>query len=422
MKIKILIIILDILLFVIFLFAINKLIRLSRKENNQTARSTGLWEVRSIDTMKYSRDLAREMINSAEFDEVIKVQTKEIADTGATHIALGTPYDSEFVPFLGRWVAAARAHKLKVWFRGNFAGWEGWFEYPKISREEHTKKIEEFIVANPNLFQDGDIFSSCPECENGGPGDPRKTGDIEGYRKFLIDEYIFTKNAFRKIKKDVIANYYSMNGDVAKLVMDQKTTASLDGVVVIDHYVDTSEKLFADVKEMAKLSGGDVVLGEFGAPIPDIHGPFSESEQAAWIKESFLALSKISELKGINYWVGSGGSTRLWNDDGSARLASEVVKNFYSMKILEGRVVNRVGKPIIKTLISSGIYYTETDAKGKFLIPLVPETEKIKFEAQGYIPQELTVSSKSVTLVVVLEKSQEDFIFKAGKMLHNLLD
>ena len=140
------------------------------------------WKIQSIDTMKYSRDKAREKLADPSFDAIIEMQIRDIAQTGATHVAIGTPYDNEFLPFLKRWVDTARKYNLKIWFRGNFSGWEGWFDYPPISREEHLKLTEKFIKENNNLFKDGDIFISCPECENGGPGDPRQTNDIEGHR------------------------------------------------------------------------------------------------------------------------------------------------------------------------------------------------------------------------------------------------
>ena len=98
--------------------------------------------------------------------------------------------------------------------------------------------VERFILENPEIFEDGDIFTSCTECENGGPGDPRATGDITGFRNFLIEEYQVTKDAFEKINKKVDSNFYSMNGDVAYLIMDKDTTEKLGGVVVMDHYVE----------------------------------------------------------------------------------------------------------------------------------------------------------------------------------------
>jgi hypothetical protein len=125
------------------------------------ASSKLLWNIQSVDTMKFSRDLAREKLNDKAFEATIATQVKQIADTGATHVAVGTPYEEEFVPFLAKWVEAARQNNIKVWFRGNLAGWEGWFSYPKISTNEHTAEVVSFISKHPELFSDGDIFTLC---------------------------------------------------------------------------------------------------------------------------------------------------------------------------------------------------------------------------------------------------------------------
>src|SRR3989344_5208595 len=165
------------------------------------------WQVQSIDTMKYSRDIAGEKLKDTSFDRVIEDQVDKIARTGATHIAIATPYDEEFLHFLRRWVNAARKKNLLVWFRGNFSGCEGWFGYAKINPDEHLTKTKNFIENHADLFSDGDIFTSCPECENGGPGDPRQTRDVDGHRRFLIDEYNVAKSAFSKINKKVLPGF-----------------------------------------------------------------------------------------------------------------------------------------------------------------------------------------------------------------------
>lgn len=288
------------------------------------------WSVRSIDTMKYSRDLAREKLDDPSFDDVINRQAKDIASTGASHVAIATPYDPEFIPFLSRWVEAARDNNLKVWFRGNASGWEKWFGYKRISREEHQEIILNFIKNNGELFESGDIFTPCPECENGGEGDPRKIGGVEGYRQFLIDEYNASREAFRSIGKNVQVGYFSMNFDVAKLVMDRPTTAALGGVVAIDHYVKSHDKLRRDLDEIVESSGGKIYLGEWGAPIPDIHGKISGEEQAAWIKAAFEVFKANNNVIGLNYWVNVGGSTEIWNSRGEASASIPVITEYYS--------------------------------------------------------------------------------------------
>jgi uncharacterized protein YbbK (DUF523 family) len=357
------------------------------------------WKFESIDTMKYSRDLSREKLHDESFDKTIDLQVKQIADSGATHVGIATPYDEEFLPILKKWVIAARSQGLKVWFRGNFSGWEGWFGYPKISRDEHLKKTREFITSNAGLFEDGDVFSPCPECENGGPGDPRKNGDVVGglkvwfrgnfsgwegwfgypkisrdehlkktrefitsnaglfedgdvfspcpecenggpgdprkngdvvgHRKFLISEYNATSEEFKKIGKNVTSNYSSMNFDVAKLVMNKATTKSMGGIVTIDHYVKTPQQLSSDITHLAQLSGGKVILGEFGAPIPDINGNMSEVEQAEWVRGVLELLSENTNVIGLNYWINTGGSTEIWRKDGTSKAAAVELKSFF---------------------------------------------------------------------------------------------
>jgi hypothetical protein len=282
--------------------------------------------------MKYSRDLAREMASSARFDEEIETQVKNIADTGASHVGIATPYDAEFIPFMTRWINAARRHGLKVWFRGNFAGWEEWFGYEQLSRDEHLVQTEQFIKNNPTLFEDGDLFTPCPECENGGPGDPRMNGDVVGHRQFLIDTHNVATRAFAQINKLVSVGYHSMNYDVALLTMDRETTAKLGGIVTIDHYVKSPSKLNDDVAYIAELSGGKVYLGEYGAPIPDINGSMSQAEQAQWIEESLSLLANNKHLTGLSYWVNVGGSTQLWDGDNNPREAVDVVKKYYSIR------------------------------------------------------------------------------------------
>jgi hypothetical protein len=287
------------------------------------------WEIQSIDTMKLSRDQARKALKTPDYEKVIDKQMSEIADTGANYVALGTPYDDEFLPVMKMWVKGARKYGLHIWFRGNFSGWEGWFGYPPMDRTTHTAKIHEYIVNHPELFEDGDIFSSCPECENGAKIDTGNQAALDEYKAFLISDYTSTKQAFAQINKKVASNYYAMNGHLATLIMDPDTTRALDGLVVIDHYVKTPEQLADDIRTIAAQSGGKVILGEFGAPIPDIHGKMTEEEQKDWIEKSLVLLKDIPDLKGINYWTSSGGSTALWLDDGTPRAAVDVIKTFY---------------------------------------------------------------------------------------------
>lgn len=359
------------------------------------------WEIQSVDTMKHTRDLAREKLNDSSFDRFIDQQIRSIKNVGATHVAIGTPYDEEFIPYLTRWVNSARENNLNVWFRGNFSGWEGWFDYPSITRDEHTSKVIDFIRTNPGLFESGDIFSSCPECENGGPGDPRFNNDLNGHRQFLISEYSAVKEAFSEIGKNVTSNSYSMNADVARLVMDKETTRALDNIVVIDHYIQNPEQYSKDISEIAESSGGKVVIGEFGAPIPDIHGDFSNNQQSRWIENTMKEFSWNTDLIGINYWTYSGGSTRIVNEDGRPLPAYRTIKEFYTSSVVKGKVVTETGNPLPGVSVSAMGRSIVTNEDGEFSLPYIPEGSVVEVSSKKYGQQEVKKTSDDYIKVVL---------------------
>ncbi len=300
----------------------------NKKKPEAVAPEVIPFTVKSIDTMKYSRDLAREKSNDSSFDTEIAAQMKLIKGAGATHAAISTPYDKEFVPMLTRWVNAARAEGLSVWFRGNFSGWEGWFNYSRISADTHKKLLAEFIANNPTLFADGDIFSACPECENGGPGDPRRTGKKNEFNHFLVSEYDIARDAFRKIGKDITL-YTSMNLDIAREVINPVTAQKLGGTILADHYVSSVEKFGNDIKQTSQRLGAHVGLGEFGAPIPDINGKMTLEQQAQFVAGLAKAMGEQNILV-MNYWTLKGGTTALVNSKNEPLPAYNVLKQFYT--------------------------------------------------------------------------------------------
>lgn len=380
------------------------------------------WHVQSIDTMKYSRDLSREKMNDPDFDKVIDRQVKDIAAIGATHVAITTPYDEEFIPILERWVSAARKYKLKVWFRGNLSGWEKWFEYNSITRDDHIKLIKDFIIGNSGLFEDGDIFSSCPECENGGQGDPREINDVTEYRKFLIKEYQTSKSAFRKIEKQVSANYFSMNGDVAKLIMDKETTAALDGIVVIDHYMKNSEAFVKDIDDIAAQSGGKIVLGEFGAPIHDIHGEMTPKEQAQWISNLLTLLARSINVIGVNYWVNVGGSTEIWDSKGNQLPGADIIREFYNPEVAYGTITDSLDCPIAGAEISNSAQTVFTDKNGYFEIPVIKSLDaNLIVSAENYLSENRSIKENTGVIHIKLAKERKDILLRIRMFFKNII-
>lgn len=379
------------------------------------------WSVQSIDTMKYSRDVAREKLTDSGFDLTIDTQVKNIAATGATHVSIATPYDDEFIPILFRWVSAARKYQLKVWFRGNFSGWEGWFGYSKITREDHLAKTRRFITQNYDLFRSGDIFTPCPECENGGPGDPRMTGDVSGFREFMITQYQLTQELFTQKKLQIITNYASMNGDVAGLIMDKPTTEAMGGIVVVDHYVATVDKLITDLKRYAEKSGGQVVLGEFGVPIPDIHGRMTADQQAEWLDEALLRLTQTPEVVGLNYWANIGSSTALWTGDNQPLPAALVLARYYSPRQIKISLKDELDRPIKDIFAFYGSRQFLSDSKGVILLPYNPAVDQVKFSSPKFQSRGLSLGSNPENMTITLIPQQTNWWYDLRKLTHSLL-
>ena len=409
----------------IFLITSNKLP--VAKENTCAKPSTQTWATQSIDTMKYSRDHADEHMKDKNFMEtLIPQQVATIKSTGVTHVAINTAYDKEFRPMLEAWIDAVRAEDLKVFFRGNWASWEGWFKYPKnLTREDHIKKTKQFILDNSNFFEEGDIFSACMECENGGPGDPRQIKDASGHRKFLISEYNAVSEAFDEIGKKVEVANFAMNGDVAELIMDKTTTRALGGVITVDHYIKTPERLDSDLKKYAKKSGGKIFVGELGVPLDGIHGYMSEDQQAKWVDEALGLLMKNKNVIGINYWVNMKGSTALWNTDGTPRKVVDVLTKYYKQKVIYGRVLDSLDMPIEKAKITVGCQKVFTDKDGCFSVKYIPTSESCSKDTDVNISKEkykgIKIKNNNSELIEQsMELKEETFKFKMQRFVRKL--
>ena len=100
--------------------------------------------------MKTSRDNAHRWKDDPKLYEYIDKELSAIVEMGANCVALDTPYNDEFLPYLKQWVTAARKKKLMIWYRGNFSEWEGWFNYKRgMSADELIKRSNAFFHVMP---------------------------------------------------------------------------------------------------------------------------------------------------------------------------------------------------------------------------------------------------------------------------------
>lgn len=354
-----------------------------------------LWEFQCIDTMKDSRDRAREFLKQKDYGrEFAKKQIAIIRDLGATCVSVGTPYDEEFAPVLRAWSQEAHAAGLNVWFRGNFSGWEGWFSYPKFSSaEDHHRKLKTFIVAHPDFFRDKDIFTPAPEPENGILGSPWKSEkNKNALNDFIAASTAVCEQGFKEVARVVSCGFFGTNGDVALGGFTTDSLQKAGGVVVTDHYIKDIPRYKKDIEALYAKHRLPVVVGEFGSPIPDLQGNLSEAEQAVSVAALLDQIySAGSIVRGVNYWVLHGGSTSLVRDDGSPRMATEALRDYFKPAQVSGQVTNTLGKPIseAKLYTSEMREIAVTDKHGRFYIVLPAGSRTVYVQAVGYQRREL---------------------------------
>ncbi len=356
---------------------------------------TSLWNYSSIDTMKLSRDAAR---NGFKADYLTQLQ--QIKDLGASYVAIDTPYDEEFYPYLKKWADTAHALELHVWFRGNFSGWEGWFDYPKtLTRLQHLQQTKQFIENHKDVFVDGDSFTACPECEYGGPGNPLITRDFDGYRRFMLDEYEEESQGFASIHKQVYINWLSMNPDVAKEILDKKTLQAIGNVVTLDYYVKDTEQLQKGIGFfLNKFPDARIFMGEFGAPIPDINGIMDEDQQANFIDQIMRSLYLNKRVIGFNYWVNTHGSTAIFNSDDTAKKATSTIKKYFTPLTIQGVVTDELQRPVgqINISLDNGEANTITNADGKYSIAVPFENHMLVINnAKYYVIKKLVIARRT---------------------------
>lgn len=361
-----------------------------------------IWQICSVDTMKMSRDDARQYGNDPSFDATISAQMQLIKGTGANYVAIDTPYDSEFIPYLTRWVTIARQNGLKVWFRGNWSGWEGWFDYPKtVTPSQHIQMTYNFIKSNPSLFANGDIFDACPECDMAGYWP--ETASDGAYTDFIQQETASNAAAFKSIGKNVITNITSVIGGHAKTIMDQATVNALDGVVSIDHYVPDVATMSAYINYFNTAFHAKTMVAEFGAPIPDINGNMTEDQQASFVDSILndLYLQK-NMVVGLNYYVLNNGSTALVNSDGSKREVYNTLREYFSPGTIVGKVTDNLGTPLanIPITASDSATVTTTDIDGNYQLVVPAEPTTITIDDQSYASASSTVAFSDDTRTV----------------------
>ncbi|HYU72515.1 MAG TPA: hypothetical protein VEL31_07525 [Ktedonobacteraceae bacterium] len=337
------------LLFTLLLVIVPALIFSNRQhqENLQRARTSF---ITSIDTMKESKDTS---FSTQLTDEQIANDVNLSASLNPNYLALDTHYNDD--TYMARWVRAIRATGKHVWFRPGFAGW-GTGTDSIITPTMYLNNLRTFILTHPGLFQPGDIFDENAEPENGrywaatygtdwsSQAPNRATDDFNSFLVGLTDT---ANQAFQQLGiKGVITTIHSTDPWTAEHpeILYPSTVQHMGNLVTVDAYpdADTTDPAAATnawVQQLMRIHAARptarILIGEMGY---SNEIPVDDKTQEAVLKEELNALSSISYLAGINYWVGagtdtSGGYTHIFTGNTghwSLRPAAHVLASFYS--------------------------------------------------------------------------------------------
>lgn len=328
-----------------------------------TPTTTKSWVVQAVDGMKLQQDALCSQASTS----TINSWLDKAVDVGATHVAVSTAYDS--VPgcnaqaYTRKWVTLTREHNLKVWHRHKtnaFEGFNGVNKHRSPDQARHMKIETDWILANPELIQPGDIFTPFPEPQNGGIsgvtwcGSPANCqfGHAADFNEWIRTVQMATKLAMQAIGKPVTTTFgdpngvfvgaYGFDGFIVaglynpdwegKTFLEPATVAAMDNVIAIDHYPNPGVSMGTDLDKIhAVWPNAKLVIGEIGT----INQSTPAARQAA-VAEWFGAFIARTYVLGVNYWhLGYGGNEALLNSDNSPREHYQNVKDYFKKVVTQ---------------------------------------------------------------------------------------
>ncbi len=279
-----------------------------------TAGST--WAIRSVDTMKLSRDTLKAPLSDRQIAEVVR----QDARLRLTHVAVDVFYDNP--SYMERWVRAVRASGLHVWFRAHWYRWENHRDLRgDMSPRAYIDDTREFLQQYIDLFASGDIFDFCAEPENGaywvqtyGQGWSWRSNKAakRAFNTFIRSGvYMAGTTLAHRGRGDVLVTAISVDSSVAERLLSKPTVQRL-GLITLDLYPEgktrdpaTAARLFvAEIEKVHRKWPVPILIGEHGYA-RDI--AVDDATQARVLHSELAALRRLPYVRGLNYWVDAGG-------------------------------------------------------------------------------------------------------------------
>lgn len=218
----------------------------------------------------------------------------------------------------------------------------------RYGRQTYLDKTYDFIVDNPTLFADGDLFTTCVEANNADGGSKnwtfRSTGKSSGsfdfakYNRFQRDQVTYANAAFLVIGKSVSTFALShslslcdLNGQVLDSTDGGNSNGFDDadmvnycgGIVCIDHYMSDAYRYSTDPSYWSRYSDDldklhvsfpncKIMIGEWGYhTITSVSG----GEKHGMFEKIVDVLRSKDYIWGVSFWTHMGSNTAsIWVD------------------------------------------------------------------------------------------------------------
>lgn len=258
-------------------------------------------------------------------------------------VALAVPYDN--LTKYTNYVADARTKGFKIWHRSHWNRWQGDNgTSADMTAQEYLDDTYDFIVDNSTLFADGDLFTTCVECNNAdgvNTTDPfRTTGsfDFTKYNRFCRDQVTYANAAFTAIGKSVRTNLLSFSLsllDLSGQSLDSGDSGNgsgfdnadmvsyFDSIITIDHYLSSTYRTgstyatpYESDLNKIKLAFPScrIMIGEWGF---HTESAGSDGEQYGVYDAVSKVIRNRTDVVGLNYWNHLGQTqSSIWTDSG----------------------------------------------------------------------------------------------------------
>ncbi|MCL5667019.1 MAG: PA14 domain-containing protein [Patescibacteria group bacterium] len=303
------------------------------------AAALSLSNTRSIDVMKYTKDVMANQPSDAQIANLVAT----LKSLNVNYIALSIPMDptadypagSKPAPrtaesFTQAWADAVHNAGLHVLWRGAFSGMEGIYNFPHLVGSNRIPagtaasaatdgsstwlgKTYQYIVKNPSFFQNGDIWAPMPERTEGIFSDGTSwissagAGLQANYVNFFNDLKTVSEQAFSQIGKSGVYTGLTTNNysEVMSTWLPQAFFNNA-GYTVIDYYGNnhTPQEMDSDLRAMASRTGKPVFLQEWG---DYWNQNMSQTDRTNYLNQIYSVLQNLASqgiLAGFNYWGG----------------------------------------------------------------------------------------------------------------------